>query len=86
MKTHYVRFFLAVFIVSSISSCEQGYSYNYILTNKTDTIITIYIKTFSKDTTFNFMPNETKSIFSTFHGMEGNGGPFLSEVNLIWIA
>lgn len=69
-------------MLSAFSSCEHGYSYNYILTNKTDTTISVYIKTFYEDTTFIFLPEETREIYSTFHGMEGNGGPFLSEVKL----
>lgn len=80
MKVYYFKLFFFVFVLAAFSSCEQGYSYNYILTNNTDTTITVFIKTFSQDTTFTFLPGETKNIFSTFHGMEGSGGPFLSEV------
>ncbi|HEY5462636.1 MAG TPA: hypothetical protein VIJ95_05210 [Hanamia sp.] len=80
MKAYYFKFIVFVLVLITFSSCEQGYSYNYILTNNTDTTITVFIKTFSQDTTFTFLPRETKNIFSTFHGMEGFGGPFESEV------
>ena len=71
---------MLLIVCLELNACEQGYSYNYILTNKTDTVITVNIKTLAKDTTFILLADETKNIFSTFHGMEGSGGPFLSPV------
>jgi hypothetical protein len=61
-------------------SCEQGYSYSYNLFNNTDTIISVYLKTRFKDSSFTILPKETKEIFTTFHGFEGFGGPFYSAV------
>ena len=79
MKPWYLKFIFA-FLLMAFNSCEHGYSYNYIITNATETTIAVYIKTFSQDTTFTFLPGQTKNIYSTFHGMEGIGGPFLSQV------
>lgn len=80
MKFYHIKFILFLFVCSFFSSCEHGYSYNYVLTNNTDTTVTLFIETFSQDTVFTFLLNETQNIFSTFHGMEGPGGPFQSEV------
>lgn len=63
-----------------ISSCERGYSYNYHLSNSTDTIISVYFKTSSIDTNYLLRPKESKLIYSTFHGLEGVSGPFYQDV------
>ena len=75
---------LFIFLTLSISgilySCEQGYSYNYQLTNNSDTIISVYFRSFSQDTSFTLIPGDTKMFYSTFHGMEGFGGPFKRSI------
>jgi len=44
-----------ILILNTFNSCEHGYSYNYILTNNTETTMTVYIKTFSNDSTGIFL-------------------------------
>lgn len=75
-----IKILIIGYVICLISSCEQGYSYNYILSNSTDTTISVNFKTFSLDTTLEVQPKETKQIYSTFHGMEGAGGPFRRDV------
>jgi hypothetical protein len=61
-------------------SCEQGYNYEYSLENNTDSVITIYFKTKFGDSTLFIESNKVRIIFDTYHGLEGNGGPFFSDV------
>ena len=80
--TSAIKVLIIGYVICLVSSCEQGYSYNYILSNYTDTIVSVNFKTFSGDTIIEVQPKETKQIYSTFHGMEGMGGPFLGDVRL----
>lgn len=75
-----IKILIISYVIFLAGSCEKGYSYNYILSNNTDTIISVYFKTFSLDTTLEVQPKEIKQIYSTFHGVEGSGGPFPGDV------
>jgi hypothetical protein len=77
---HFILISSIVLLSLTINSCERGYHYSYNLFNNTDSIIYVNFKTGFNDTIIVVKPNETKEIFTTYHGLEGSRGPYKRDV------
>lgn len=74
--------FFALALLMIASGCEHTYEYSYTVTNQSDGQIKISVKTFGVDSTFSIPKDSTKLLFSRWHGLEGNKGPYFHDVKL----
>lgn len=65
-----------------MTSCEYSYDYSYKVTNKSDSEISVYIKTFRIDTTFLILKDSAKVLVTSNHGIEGSHGPYFEDVKI----
>jgi hypothetical protein len=79
MKTK--RFFLAFSVYAFLVSCEYAYPYRYSVTNTSDTIISVHIKTYRIDSVCEIKRDEERIIYTTDHGIEGSKGPYFQDVS-----
>jgi len=79
MKHLNLLFFSAILI--SFVSCEYTYPYLYVVTNSTDTVISLHIKTYKSDSLYQMQRGEKKIIYETEHGIESSKGPYFKDVN-----
>lgn len=66
-------------LVLLMTSCEYSYDYSYKLTNKSDSEISVNIKTFRIDTTFFILKDSSKVLVTSNHGIEGSHGPYFKN-------
>jgi hypothetical protein len=74
--------FTLIGLIVIMTSCEYAYDYSYSVTNKTDTQIKVYAKTFLIDSAFNISKDSTKTLFIGDHGIEGSKGPYFENVTV----
>lgn len=65
-----------------ITGCDYVYDYSYTVTNKSDTQIKVYVKTFRIDSTFLILKDSTKVLLIDDHGIEGSKGPYFDDVTV----
>jgi len=63
-------------LLLGITSCEHAYDYSYLVTNKSDVEIDVYVKTFRIDSVFIIPKDSTQLLLITDHGIEGSKGPY----------
>jgi len=80
MKTTFKTIFTIFGLTLLMTSCEYGYDYTYTLTNKTDSQIKVYVKTFRIDSIYTIAKDSTEILFITDHGIEGSKGPYFANV------
>ncbi len=64
----------------ALTSCEYSYDYSYEVTNKSDTEIKVYVKTFRIDSIFVISKDSSELLFIKDHGIEGSKGPYFDDV------
>jgi hypothetical protein len=69
-------------LIVIMTSCEYAYDYSYTVTNKTDSKIKVYVKTFRIDSIFTISKDSTKILFIGDHGIEGSKGPYFDNVTV----
>lgn len=79
MRFLYLLFPIVILI--SFTSCEYSYPYRYVLTNNTDSLIYVHVKTYKIDSLYQMKSGEKKIIYETDHGIEGSRGPYFQDVN-----
>lgn len=77
----HLKLLVFITILISCASCEYTYSYRYVLTNTTDSVISVHIKTYKTDSLYQVQSGEKKIIYETEHGIEGSKGPYFQDVN-----
>jgi len=69
-------------LIVIMTGCEYTYDYSYTVSNKTDTQIKVYVKTFRVDSTFTILKDSTKMLFVDDHGIEGSKGQYFENVTV----
>ena len=81
MKTTFKTVFAIIGLTLFMTSCEYRYNYSYTLTNKTDSQIKVYVKTFLIDSIYTIAKDSTEMLFIKDHGIEsGSKGPYFRKV------
>ncbi|WP_299124809.1 hypothetical protein [uncultured Tenacibaculum sp.] len=74
------KVFLFIGAISILTSCEYSYRYSYRITNKSNSIVGVHLKTFNIDSTYIIPNDSTILLFNTTHGIESFGGPYFDDV------